>query len=235
MAFFAVPLMFLMAVGIPLFRHGNKTLSGWATMLIMLLLGLILAATTIALIQRDKMTTAMAGGVSGMIFAFWLLGLVLITSIRLFGQYVQPFSHSRSLLLLLVISFYVLWFSGKDYNVLLVFLLGATAMIVWIMNGKNRVLSAELETYQKMHYETAFIVTTLIFAVTVNLAISMAKKTNVDSKTVYLFNIIIFGLAWAVLVSIATVALLQMWKAPGSESGLGTDATPKNIGSGYPK
>jgi hypothetical protein len=214
LAYFIVPLIFVAAILYPLIQHGRKQVRGWITMLISLLVLLLAAPVSISLIKRNDMSQDIATIVGVMIGAFWILGVLLVLLIKPFGSQARPFAHSRSLLIFLTLSFYAILFVGGDYNMLIVFLMGTAAMLVWLLNGKNKVLSAELETYQTKHYETAFIVTSLAFLVTLNLVIGMTKKTNNDNKIIYLSNIIMFSLAVAVLVSIGSVAFLQKWQAP---------------------
>jgi hypothetical protein len=214
LAYFFVPLIFLVAILYPFIQHGSKKVSGWITMLITFLVIIMAVPVVLSLIKKENMSKELSVGVGVMVGGFWILGMLLVMLIKPFRSQARPFARSRSLLIFLALSFYVIWFAGGEYSVVIVFLMGFAAMLVWLLNGKNQVLSAELETYQAKHYETAFIVTSLIFVVTLNLVISMNKKTNRDNKTIYLSNIIMFSLAMAVLVSIGAVDALHKWKAP---------------------
>jgi len=216
-AFFAIPLIFLMAVVVPFFDMGNKVSSGWAVILVTLLLVIAASAFGAATWFREDVSDVGAAAIGSLVGLFWLGGLLLTLLIRPFRKFAQPFTHTRTLLLMLTLTFYTLWFVAKDYGALAVSLLGVLAMIVWLLKGNGKVLSAALETYQKNHYETAFIVVTLIFIVTLNLVVGAKKKTNENAKYAYLFSIILFALAVAVLTSIASLNALQKWNPPHND------------------
>ena len=216
-AYFAVPLMFLFAIVVPFFDMGAKVSSGWGVMLCTLLLMIAASAFGITTWFREEISDGGAALVGTLVGLFWLGGLFATLIIGPFREFAQPFTHTRTLLLMLTLTFYTFWFITKDYGALAVSLLGILAMIIWLIKGDGKVLSAALETYQKNHYETAFIVVTLVFIVTLNLAVGAKKKTNESAKYAYLFSIILFALAIAVLLSIATFATLKNWNPPSHD------------------
>lgn len=213
-AYGILPLMFATAVVLPFITLARSTVqvSAWIPMIITLLFLMMLAPMLITLIKREDMSDEIAGCAGVLIVGFWIMGMILVKCIPAFKHQIEPFSHSRSLLLLLSISLYVFSFAGgKDYGIPAVVLMCSIAMPVWLLNGSNKVMSAEICTYQNRRYETAFLVTTLAFLVTLNLATSMAKKTNEKAKTMYIFSIVMFSMVLAVLASIGTIAILKQW------------------------
>lgn len=209
-AFGTLPLVFLLAIIFLSFSYGKGTVSAVSAALIATLLCLVLAPMILTLVERDNMGDGVAVAVGTLLALFWTLGFFFSMLFPRFTREARPFAKSRPLVMLLMITMYCLWFAGKnDWGVVAVSVLGFIAFLVWIFNGNNKVLSASMSLYRENPQETAFLVVTMIFVVTLNLTISITKKVNESHKNVYLFNIILFAVTLAVTISVATIAILK--------------------------
>lgn len=183
-----------------------------STILMILLLAFIVTPMGFVLREFDSMSQGYSVAATVSVALFWALGSLLVFFLKGFREDLKPFARSRSLLMLLAISFYILLFSLKDYGTLVVSLMSFLALLVWWIKGNHeRFLSADITALKKTQFETAIIVTSLLFTITLNLIISLSKETQAHNKNVYIFNLVLFCLAILLLSTIALIPVMKHW------------------------
>jgi hypothetical protein len=210
LAFALVPLGLIVAVVYLAFSYGKGTVSAVSAALIGSLICLLVAALVLTLLERDAMTPGMATAVGVLLLLFWGLGSVFTAILPTFRNESQPFSKSRTLMMLVVVTMYCLWFAGKyDWGFVAVCTFGFITFLFWLFSGNNKVMSASISLYRDNPQETCFLISTMIFVTTLNLAVSVSKDVRSSHQNVYFFNIVLFAVTMAVAVSGVSIYMLK--------------------------
>ena len=228
LAYAIVPIVLLTSIILPMVvqrKQGNESkVRVSSTILMILLLGFIVAPMGFVLREFDLLSQGFSVAATVSIALFWVLGFLMVMFFKEFREDLQPFARSRSLLMLLAISFYILFFSLKDYGTLVVSLMSFFTLLVWAIKGNHeKFLSVDINALRKTPFETAIIVTSIVFTITLNLIISISKETQAHNKNVYIFNLVVFGLAVLLLSTITLIPLMKHWNVENRLLGNSTE------------
>lgn len=214
-ALILIPALFLASILFLAYRLGQKRVSAGSGIALFSLLLIFTLPLVLTLIYQGRMTSTISTVCLVSIGLFWFMGIAFSFMTR-FRREVQPRGKTRTNLLLIVLTFYVLLYAARDWGGLVVGVLALMVGILWLALRNETVMSARLSAYNRDPMEIYLIATTMMFAAILNFTLMLrnggGQGTTTTPVSQYWLNIVMFAVVMAFFLLVSLIHLRRMYK-----------------------
>ncbi len=214
---FAIPVcgvLFIIAFLSVGFFLGKEQVSKTTAATLIILMLILILPLGLSMWKRRGMNYTERVVTAVFVLGFWVLSILVTLFLPYFRDEVQPDGKTRTMLILLFLTFYCLLYALQQYAPIVISGIAVLVTIVWMLRVDDVILSVSLATYQKGTAEMSMGVGLMLFAAVLNFVLMVSKDQSKQPNSLFVMNTLLFVI---VIIFILGVLLAEAIRRVGQD------------------